>query len=69
MAIKNKPLIVDDALGKLIVSSNEMPLPWGQQQKMVDLFMDFIEKKEQEHIKQVEKLNDQIAVLKKAIKC
>jgi len=47
----------NDELGKLIVANNEAPLPWGQQQKMVDLFMEFIEERELEHKAEIDKKN------------
>jgi hypothetical protein len=45
-----------DELGHLIIASNNAPLPWGSQKKIVDLFIDFIEKTNMAYKEKVEKL-------------
>ena len=40
---------VIDELSKLIISSNHAPLPWGSQQRLVDLFTELLEKQALEH--------------------
>lgn len=72
-----KALIKDeDPLGKLIISSNNAPLPWGQQQKMVELFMQYIEEQNLKHNGNTEGLlqlikfqQEQNNLLVKKLKC
>lgn len=61
----------DDPLGKLIIASNNAPLPWGQQQKMVDLFTKFIEDQALAFKTEIERLEKIIAKYEeiKKLKC
>lgn len=45
-----------DELGDLIRASNHAPLPWGQQQKLINLFINLLERTEVHHNIQIEKL-------------
>jgi len=45
-----------DELGRLIIASNNAPLPWGSQKRMIDLFMELIEKNGVTYKEKVEKL-------------
>jgi hypothetical protein len=45
-----------DELGHLIIASNNAPLPWGSQKRMVDLFVELIEKTNMVCKEKVEKL-------------
>lgn len=68
MATQKTPIKDEDPLGKLIVASNNAPLPWGQQQKMVELFMKYIEEQGLIYRDRIEKLEHVIETYKKATK-
>lgn len=69
MASQKTPLVnEEDPLGKLILASNDAPLPWGQQQKMVDLFMEYIEEQGLIYRSKIEKLESVIKQYKEVTK-
>lgn len=49
-------MVNNDTLSKLVIASNNALLPWGQQQKMVNLFVKLIEKINNENKLRVERL-------------
>jgi len=46
----------DEKLSQLIIAIIDAPLPWGEQQKLVDLFMELMERIGREHKEHVERL-------------